>query len=102
MSRHSTQLNDVTSLIKRPHVTERSTVQSMNAEHPVYTFVVADDATKPAIKSAIKTLYNVTPKKVAVVTVRPKKVFIRGRRGTQAGFKKALVYLQKGDKIDFA
>ena len=102
MSKLAHTLDQTTTLIKRPHVTERSTVQSANVEHPVYTFVVDKTATKGAIATAIKTLYNVKPVQIRTVTVPAKRVFIRGKIGRTASFKKALVYLKKGDKIDFS
>ena len=54
----------------------------------LYTFEVAKNASKPAIAKAIKTLYKVTPLKVHTITL--------------SEVKKALIYLKKGDKIEFA
>ena len=68
----------------------------------VYTFEVTKNATKDAVAKAVKTLYKVTPTKIRVINLPAKKVFVRGRKGTQSAVKKALVYLKKGDKIDLA
>jgi large subunit ribosomal protein L23 len=83
----------------RPRVTEKAT---MLAERNVYTFDVARDATKNEIEKAIKTLYNVAPKKIRVLPNPYKTTMIRGKVGTKGGGKKALVYLNEGDTIAFA
>ena len=85
-------------VILNPRITEKAT---MLAEQSVYTFNVAIRATKSEVEKAIKELFKVTPKKVRMITIRSRKVVVRGKRGTQAGGKKALVYLKKGDKINF-
>lgn len=101
MSKLGNQLKAKTDLLIRPHVTERTSVASLNEEHPVYTFEVASAATKSEVRAAIKLLYQVTPRRVNILNVRPKSVFVRGRRGTRPGMRKAIVYLKKGDKIEF-
>ncbi len=86
-------------LIKGLRMTEKS---ALGADRGVYTFNVAENATKNEIKKAIKTLYSVLPVKVAITQIQKKPVFRRGIRGTKSGGKKAVVYLKKGDKITFA
>lgn len=86
-------------LIKGLRMTEKS---ALGADRGVYTFNVADNATKNEIKKAIKTLYSVLPVKVAITQIQKKPVFRRGIRGTKSGGKKVVVYLKKGDKITFA
>lgn len=91
-------MQDLHSIIRRPRITEKASTQ---AEKGIYVFEVSADANKGAVASAIKELYNVTPVKVAVVTIPKKAVFVRGKAGTKVGGKKAYVYLKKGDKIEF-
>ncbi len=86
-------------VLRGPRITEKATIV---AEQNVYTFNVAPTTTKPEIAKAIKALYDVTPVKIAVVNRGPRKVFVKGKLGTKSGVKKAMVYLKKGDKIDFA
>lgn len=86
-------------VIKGPRVTEKAALASSNG---VYTFNVAKNATKNEVKKAIQALYKVTPVKVGITLVKEKKVFVRGNRGVKQGGKKAVVYLKKGDKIEFA
>lgn len=85
--------------IIRPHITEKSGIQSQNG---VYTFQVTKNANKDQVAKAIKSLYKVMPVRIGIVNVAIKNVFVRGKRGTVPGMKKALVTLKKGDKIDFA
>ena len=87
-------------IILRPRITEKSGL--MNEKDNLYTFEVSKNASKPMIAKAVKTLYKVTPIKVRTITLPARRVFVRGTRGTQSGVKKALVYLKKGDKIEFA
>lgn len=94
-------MKDTSSILKRPHVTEKSAMKT-DANHPVYTFVVADTANKIEVAEAVKAQYKVTPVRVNVVKVAPRNVIVRGKRGTKSGFKKAMVYLKKGDTIAFA
>jgi large subunit ribosomal protein L23 len=74
----------------------------MLKEKGVYGFRVRPDATKPMIKRAIEELYRVKVKKIGIVKMPSKKIFSRGRWGKKPGYKKALVYLKKGEKIELA
>ena len=84
-------------LIKKPRITEKA---SFHAEQNVYTFDVEKSANKTEIKKAIFQLYKVRPVKVNILMVPKKQVFVKGKKGTRGGGKKALVYLKKGDKIE--
>lgn len=85
-------------IIKNPRVTEKG---SYAAEQNVYTFDVANDANKTEIKKMIFTLYKVKPIKVNILAVPKKNIMYRGQPGVRGGGKKALVFLKKGDKIEF-
>lgn len=85
-------------IIKNPRVTEKG---SMLMERNVYAFDVMDNANKSEIKKAVSLLYKVTPVKVNIIQVKAKKTFVKGKAGMKSGGKKALVYLKKGDKIEF-
>ncbi|MBP6881587.1 MAG: 50S ribosomal protein L23 [Candidatus Pacebacteria bacterium] len=82
-----------------PRVTEKSVRQG---EQNVYTFNVKRDATKFAVRDAIKALYKVTPVKVNIVNKKPAERMQGSRNRTKhvAGMKKAYVYLKKGDSIN--
>jgi large subunit ribosomal protein L23 len=70
----------------------------------VYTFEVSRNATKFAVRDAIKALYNVTPVKVNIVNKLPatRRKGSSGRDVKVPGMKKAYVYLKKGDSINLA
>lgn len=88
--------NEVKKLILSPRITEKASRQS---EANAYTFVVAKNATKHTILAEIKREYKVTPLSVNITNMPTKNTFIRGKIGTQAGIKKAIVFLKKGDTI---
>lgn len=85
----------------RPRITEKGQMSSSN-DAPIYTFEVTPRANKTQIMAEIKRDYKVTPVKVRTVNLPGKRVFVRGKWGKKSGVKKALVFLKKGDKIDFA
>mgnify|MGYP000935111491 CR=1 FL=1 len=90
-------MNDL--IIKKPRITEKSGIQAEMSG--VYTFEVTAKANKKNVAKAVKELYKVTPVKVNITNLPAKIVFTRGKAGRKSGLKKAVVYLKKGDKIDF-
>lgn len=83
-------------VILAPRITEKASMQSTaNA----YTFVVAKNATKHTVAAEIKKEYKVTPLAINITNMPTRNTFIRGKLGTQAGIKKAIVFLKKGDTI---
>ncbi len=90
--------SSATDAIIRPHVTEKTGVLSQSG---VYTFHVARNANKDTVRNAVRALYKVTPVKIGIVNIHAKKVFVRGKKGSVPGMKKAIVTVKKGEKIDF-
>ena len=84
--------------ILAPHISEKATRGS--EKNNEYVFHVAESATKPVIKDAIKHLFNVEVKTVRIVNVRPKKKLFRGFEGNRKTWKKAYVTLQADQKLD--
>jgi large subunit ribosomal protein L23 len=84
-------------VIRSPLITEKTTNGS---EHGQVTFRVAMDATKPEIKQAVEGLFKVKVKAINTVTVKGKKKVFRGHRGERSDWKKAIVSLVEGQKID--
>ena len=82
-------------VIRAPLITEKTTNGS---EHSQVTFKVAADATKPEIKQAVEGLFKV--KAVNTVNVQGKKKLFKGRPGVRGDWKKAIVSLVEGHKID--
>ena len=84
-------------IIRKPHVSEKA----FNLESEgKYVFVVSPSANKVEIKKAIQNLYGVVVKSVNVVKVPSKPKRFRGVPGIKSGYKKAVITLVKGSKID--
>jgi len=102
MAKKSAKINTVpaslSGVLLRPRITEKAT---MLGENNVYTFDVSPSANKDLVARAVKAVYGMTPVRVNVSQVKPKSIFVRGKRGTKSGGKKAMVFLKKGDKIEF-
>ena len=88
----------MTHIITNPRITEKA---SFAQEQNIYTFDISSGANKTEIKKAVFLLYKVKPLRVNVLSVPKKKTFTRGKVGSKGGGRKALVYLKKGDKIEF-
>ena len=88
-------------IIRAPWFSEKSLIMT---EKGVYTFAVPPRATKAEIAGAIKEIYKVTPKKIRIVNLPGKRKALRTKRGfgTRAARRKAYVYLNKGETIQFA
>lgn len=84
-------------IIRQPHVTEKATMGSQNAQ---VTFRVPLNATKPKIKEAVEVLFGVKVKAVNTLIQKGKSKRFRGFKGTRSDFKKAVVTLESGQTID--
>ena len=85
--------------IVRPIVTEATSAAYQ--AHGEYVFEVAPDATKPAIRQAIEQLFGVTVTGVWTLNARGKTRRVgRGAAGRRPNWKKAIVTLREGDKIE--
>jgi large subunit ribosomal protein L23 len=84
-------------LIRKPIITEKATMAS---EHGGVVFLVAPDATKPAIKEAVEAVFGVKVKAVNTVVAKGKAKRFRGRPGERSDRKKAYVTLEAGQTID--
>ena len=91
MSLHPAQV------LLRPVVSEKSYEQITQNR---YTFKVHKDAHKTQIRQAVEQQFDVKVVAVNVVKVQPKPKRRGLFRGTRPGWKKAIVELKAGDKID--
>jgi len=85
-------------VLRRPIVTEKVTRQIVRNQ---YTFEVAVDATKIQVKEAVEKAFNVT-----VISVNTSRFMGKRRRvgkhwGMTTAWKKAIVTIQAGQKIEF-
>ncbi|MFQ5912980.1 MAG: 50S ribosomal protein L23 [Nitrospinota bacterium] len=89
---------DVRQIIRLPRVTEKST--AANEEANKVTFVVRRDANKIEIRRAVEEVFGVHVLEVRTLRVRGKVKRVGMRRGRRPDWKKAVVTLREGDRID--
>ena len=87
---------DLVDLILKPIVTEKATLL---LEDNKYVFEVALRSTKPQIKSAIESLFEVSVLKVNTARPPRKKKRVGRSVGYKPLYKRAIVTLQEGDSI---
>ncbi|HEY8484514.1 MAG TPA: 50S ribosomal protein L23 [Longimicrobiales bacterium] len=85
-------------VIIRPVVTEAST--ELAEERGAYTFIVAKDANKLEIRNAVSKLFGVTVKSVRTMNYRGKVRRLGRNVGRRPDYKKAVVTLAEGERID--
>ncbi len=88
-------------IIRAPWFSEKALIAT---EKGVYAFEVSLRATKADIAGAIKEIYKVEPRKIRTMNVKGKPKAMRTKRGTgmRSARRKAYVYLNAGDSIQFA
>ena len=86
-------------LLLHPIITEKATI--LAGENNCYVFEVARQANKISIKKAIAEIYNFAPIRVNIVKTKGKKVRYGRSQGRTKNKKRALVFLKKGDRIEF-
>jgi large subunit ribosomal protein L23 len=84
-------------LIRSPLITEKATAAS---EHNQIIFKVPLTATKREVKAAVEGLFSVKVNAVNTIRVQGKLKRSRGRPGQRSDFKKAVVTLAEGSRID--
>jgi large subunit ribosomal protein L23 len=89
---------DARNVIVRPIISEKSYAQIENNR---YTFEVDKHCSKPEIADAVAEVFKVTVTKVNTMNVPGKKRRLRTSQGVTRAWKKAVVTLKEGDKIEF-
>ncbi len=84
-------------VLKRPLLTEKSNLQSDTENR--YTFSVDVRANKLQIKEAVEKAFNVQVLAVNVINVRGKRRRLGRQEGRTANWKKAIVTLSAGQRI---
>jgi large subunit ribosomal protein L23 len=88
-------------VLRTPRITEKNT---QLGELNKYTFNVAPRATKLEIKAAVERMFKVHVTAVNTINRRPDERRIgkwRTKRTSTPGYKKAVVTLRAGEKIEF-
>ena len=91
MSLHPAQV------LLRPVISEKSYEQITQNK---YTFKVHQDAHKTQVRQAVEELFDVTVVAVNIIKVQPKPKRRGLYKGIRPGWKKAIVELKAGEKID--
>ena len=91
-------LSNYRDIIKAPIITETSANIASNERN--YVFKVDAKANKTQIKQAIEKIFNVKVERVNTVNVHPKKKRVGRYSGMTNKYKKAIVTLAIGNKID--
>jgi len=86
-----------TLVLLRPVITERSMTETNVGR---YTFAVATDATKQEIAAAVAEAFKVDVVAVNTMPVRGKQRRLGRRIGKQPDWKKAIVTIAQGQKIE--
>ena len=84
-------------VLRRPLVTEKNTILQAQGK---YAFEVAREANKPQIKQAVEKAFNVKVTAVNVMTAPGKEKRVGRRMVLTQSWKKAIVTLKPGDKIE--
>jgi len=90
-------LGELSDILIFPHITEKSTRLSQEGK---YIFKVLKKANKSEIKKAVEKIYNVEVLNVNIINIPRKKRRIGRQEGWRKGYKKAIIKLKKGQKIE--
>ena len=90
-------MKDLTRVIVRPVVTEKSTDLG---ESDKYVFEVASDANKNEVKQAVEKFFGVKVLDVHTMNMKGKPKRLGRYMGRRKDWKKAIVTVNPGDKID--
>jgi len=87
-------------ILKRQLLTEKSLI--LRDKENKYTFAVVKSANKHDIKRSIEKIFKVTVEKITTVNVSGKNAKMGKYEGKKPDWKKAIVTLKEGDRIDAA
>jgi len=88
---------DVSKILKTPQVTEKATDLAGKNQ---YVFKVYPKTNKVEIEKAIEELYGVDVISVKIINIPPKRRRLGRVRGWRKGYKKAIVKIKEGEKIE--
>lgn len=84
-------------IVKDPHISEKVTNLS---EKNKYVFKVYKDANKTEIKRSVEGIYGVDVLYVNLIKIPKKKRRLGGTEGFKKGYRKAVVTIREGQKIE--
>ncbi len=89
-------MKDARDIIVAPIISEKSHTALSTGK---YYFKVANDATKTDVEKAVEKLFKVNVEKVNIVAMHGRRKSMGRFRGYTSDWKKAIVTIQKGQKI---
>jgi len=92
-------MNDLYSIIKRPILTEKS--NALKESKNWILFEVSPSANKHTIKRAVEKLFKVHVEAVNTTIIRGKNKRYGKYEGKRPNWKKAMVQIKEGEKIEF-
>ena len=92
-------MEDAYKVVKRPLITEKSTI--IKEMHNQLAFEVDRRANKIEIKKAVEKIFKVQVEDVRTMNYRGKKKRLGRNEGRRRHWKKAVVTLKPGQKIEF-
>ena len=92
-------MKELYDIIRKPLITEKGT--RLKEDYNKIVLIVAPDANKIEIKKAVEMAFKVKVKNVATITTKGKVKRTGGRVGQRSDFKKAVVTLKEGEKVEY-
>jgi large subunit ribosomal protein L23 len=92
-------MKNIYDVLKGPLLTEKGTM--LKEKDNKVLFKVAPNANKIEIKKAVEEIFKVKVDRVATMNCRGKWKRLGKHEGKRADWKKAIVTLKKGEKLDF-
>lgn len=85
------------SLVIKPLITEKATLLGASNK---YVFLVKNEASASEVKKIVAAQYKVKIARVQCINTKPKKRRLGRNFGTKPGYRKAIVTLMKGEKME--
>ena len=86
-------------VLKEPHITEKATLL---AEENFYVFKVFPKSNKNEVKKAVESIYGVDVLNVNMINIPRRERRVGKSLGWKKGYKKAVVKIKEGQKIEVA
>ena len=84
-------------LVKNPIISEKTTQLAALRK---YVFLVDKNAAAPEVKKVIENIYKINIVNVNIVNAKSKKRRLGRSVGVKSGYKKAIITLKSGQKLD--
>jgi len=92
-------LNYIHDIIKRPLITEKG--MGLKEQENKIILQVNPSANKQEIKKAVEEMLKVKVEKVATVSMKGKRKRLGVRLGRRSDWKKAIITLKEGEKVEY-